>query len=146
MTFPIRARRIVAAFLFLLCEITAVLADSSLLNASYEPTRRFYAAVNKIFAEYWQKQSGERATVYQSHAGSGAQARAVSFGLEADIVTLALAYDIDAISQRAELLPKDWQSRLPDNSAPYTSTIVFLVRKGNPKQIRDWPDLARPGL
>jgi sulfate/thiosulfate-binding protein len=121
-------------------------ADRSILNASYEPTRRFYSAVNKAFAEHWQKEHGEKIRIYQSHAGSGAQARAVSFGLEADVVTLALAYDIDAISERAGLLPKDWQQRLPENSAPYTSTIVFLVRKGNPKQIRDWPDLIKEGV
>src|SRR5437764_5207521 len=121
-------------------------ADTALLNASYEPTRRFYSDLNKAFAAHWQAEQGEKITVYQSHAGSGAQARAVSFGLEADVVTLALAYDIDAIVDRAKLLLKDWQKRLPNNSAPYTSTIVFLVRKGNPKQIRDWPDLAREGV
>jgi sulfate/thiosulfate transport system substrate-binding protein len=121
-------------------------ADTALLNASYEPTRRFYSDLNKAFAARWQADLGERITIYQSHTGSGAQARSVSFGLEADVVTLALAYDIDAIVDRARLLPKDWQKRLPNNSAPYTSTIVFLVRKGNPKQIRDWPDLAREGV
>ena len=121
-------------------------AEMTLLNASYEPTRRFYSAVNKAFAARWQQQNGHGIFIYQSHAGSGAQARAVSFGLEADVVTLALAYDIDAIVERAGLLAPDWQKRLPDNSAPYTSTIVFLVRKGNPKQIRDWPDLAREGV
>jgi sulfate transport system substrate-binding protein len=124
----------------------AAQADRSILNASYEPTRRFYSAVNKAFVARWQKEHGERIRIYQSHAGSGAQARAVSFGLEADVVTLALAYDVDAISERAGLLPKDWQQRLPENSAPYTSTIVFLVRKGNPKQIRDWPDLIKEGV
>jgi sulfate transport system substrate-binding protein len=118
----------------------------TLLNASYEPTHRFYAAVNKAFIAQWQMQAGERIVIYQSHAGSGAQARAVSFGLEADVVTLALAYDIDAIVDRAKLLGSDWQQRLPENSAPYTSTIVFLVRRGNPKQVRDWPDLARDGV
>jgi sulfate/thiosulfate-binding protein len=121
-------------------------ADTTLLNASYEPTRRFYSELNKIFSARWEAQRGERISIFQSHAGSGAQARAVSFGLQADVVTLALAYDIDAIAERAKSLPKDWQSRLPHNSTPYTSTIVFLVRKGNPKQIRDWPDLARPGV
>ena len=132
-----------------LCQFLAtspLWADITLLNASYEPTRRFYSAVNDAFAAYWQKTQGESVFIYQSHAGSGAQARAVSFGLEADVVTLALAYDIDAIVERANLLSADWQKRLPDNSAPYTSTIVFLVRKGNPKQIRDWPDLAREGI
>jgi sulfate transport system substrate-binding protein len=124
----------------------AAQAQTTLLNASYEPTRRFYSAVNKTFAARWKAERGETLTIHQSHAGSGAQARAVTFGLEADVVTLALAYDIDAISARAGLLAKDWQTRLPHNSAPYTSTIVFLVRKGNPKQIRDWDDLARPGI
>jgi sulfate/thiosulfate-binding protein len=118
----------------------------TLLNASYEPTRRFYSEVNKVFAGRWQAHRGERINIYQSHAGSGAQARAVSFGLQADVVTLALAYDIDAIAERAKLLPSDWQTRLPHNSTPYTSTIVFLVRKGNPKGIRDWPDLGREGI
>src|SRR5438270_5857432 len=121
-------------------------ADTALLNASYEPTRRFYSDLNKAFGARWQAEQGEKITIYQAHAGSGAQARSVSFGLEADVVTLALAYDIDAIVDRAQLLPRDWQKRLPDNSTPYTSTIVFLVRKGNPKQIRNWPDLARPGV
>ena len=118
----------------------------TLLNASYEPTRRLYSDVNKAFAARWRQQYGQDIVVYQSHAGSGAQARSVSFGLEADVVTLALAYDIDAIVDRAQLLAKDWQKNLPDNSSPYTSTIVFLVRKGNPKQIRDWSDLARDGI
>src|SRR5215210_6938909 len=120
-------------------------ADQSILNVSYDPTRRFYSAVNKKFIAEWKAQRGENLKIYQSHGGSGAQARSVSFGLEADVVTLALAYDIDAISQRTGFLPKDWQQRLPNNSSPYTSTVVFLVRKGNPKQIRDWPDLIRPG-
>src|SRR3977135_590444 len=102
----------VAGLLILLCANAPLRAEQNILNASYEPTRRFYSAVNKAFAEHWQKQSGEKVAIYQSHAGSGAQARAVSFGLEADVVTLALAYDIDAISQRANLLPKDWQKRL----------------------------------
>src|SRR5262245_21463637 len=133
----------VAAVLML---IQAVQAETTLLNASYDPTRRFYSVVNKTFAAHWLAEKGEKVTIYQSHTGSGAQARAVSFGLQADVVTLALAYDIDSIAQRAGLLPKNWQSRLPDNSAPYTSTIVFLVRKGNPKQIRDWSDLAKPGV
>ena len=121
-------------------------AETTLLNASYEPTRRFYSAVNKAFAARWQQQNGHGVLIYQSHAGSGAQARAVSFGLEADVVTLALSYDIAAIVERAGLLAPDWQKRLPDNSAPYTSTIVLLVRKGNPKRIRDWGDLAKPGI
>src|SRR5215216_2130194 len=120
-------------------------ADPALLNASYSPTRRFYAELNQVFAAHWRAKTGEGITLRQSHGGSGAQARAVIFGLEADVVTLALAYDIDAIAA-AGLLPADWQKRLPNNSAPYTSTIVFLVRKGNPKQIRDWPDLVKQGI
>lgn len=125
---------------------TAALAETTLLNASYDPTRRLYSVVNRAFAGRWHAESGEKVTIYQSHTGSGAQARAVSFGLAADVVTLALAYDIDFIAQRAGLVAKDWQKRLPDNSAPYTSTIVFLVRKGNPKQIRDWGDLIKDGV
>jgi sulfate/thiosulfate-binding protein len=120
-------------------------AETTLLNASYDPTRRFYTEINRAFAAEWQAETGDTLKIRQSHGGSGKQARAVIFGLEADIVTLALAYDIDAIAA-AGLLPTDWQRRLPNNSAPYTSTIVFLVRKGNPKQIRDWPDLVRPGV
>jgi sulfate/thiosulfate transport system substrate-binding protein len=121
-------------------------AETSLLNASYDPTRRFYASVNKAFSAKWRAEHGETIRVYQSHGGSGAQARAVSYGLEADVVTLALAPDIDAVANRAGLIPKDWQARLPNNSAPYVSTIVFVVRKGNPKEIRDWPDLIKPGV
>src|SRR6185437_5787255 len=121
-------------------------AQQSLLNVSYDPTREFYAAVGKAFAERWKAQTGETIAIRTSNGGSGAQARAVIDGLEADVVTLALAWDIDAIAERAHLLPIDWQRRLPDNSSPYTSTIVFLVRRGNPKQIKDWDDLVKPGL
>ena len=117
-----------------------------LLNVSYDPTREFYQEFNAAFSKYWKAKTGADVTISQSHAGSGKQARAVIDGLEADVVTLALAYDIDAISQRAGSLPRSWQSRLPDNSCPYTSTIVFLVRKGNPKHIKDWNDLVRPGI
>ncbi len=117
-----------------------------LLNVSYDPTRELYQEFNAAFAKHWQGKTGERVTIRQSHGGSGKQARAVIDGLEADIVTLALAYDIDEISRRAGLLPADWQKRLPNNSTPYTSTIVFLVRKGNPKGIRGWEDLVRPGV
>jgi sulfate/thiosulfate transport system substrate-binding protein len=131
-----------AATLLLLAAIAAH-AEQTLLNVSYDPTRELYADYDKFFAEFWKKQTGETVTVNASHSGSGAQARAVIDGLEADVVTLALAYDIDAIAEKAKLLPSDWQTRLPSNSAPYTSTIVFLVRKGNPKNIHDWPDLAR---
>jgi sulfate transport system substrate-binding protein len=118
----------------------------TLLNASYDPTRELYRDFNAAFAKYWKAKTGQTVTVHQSHSGSGKQARAVIDGLEADVVTLALACDIDAIHERAGLIPKDWQTRLPDNSSPYTSTIVFLVRRGNPKGIRDWDDLVRPGV
>jgi sulfate/thiosulfate transport system substrate-binding protein len=118
----------------------------SLLNVSYDPTREFYAEFNSSFKAYWQQQTGQTVTIEQSHGGSGKQARSVIDGLKADVVTLALAYDIDAIADRADLLPRDWQSKLPHNSSPYTSTIVFLVRKGNPKQIKDWDDLTKPGV
>jgi sulfate transport system substrate-binding protein len=132
----------VAAALGLFAAIP-VRAEQTLLNVSYDPTRELYADYDKFFADYWKKTTGETVTVNASHSGSGAQARAVIDGLEADVVTLALASDIDAIADRAKLLPADWQTRLPDNSTPYTSTIVFLVRKGNPKKIHDWPDLIR---
>ena len=118
---------------------------STLLNVSYDPTRELYQEVNTAFAAQWKQKSGQAVTINQSHGGSGKQARAVIDGLEADVVTLALAYDIDAIA-RAGLLPRAWQARLPENSCPYTSTIVFLVRSGNPKKIKDWEDLARPGI
>ena len=116
----------------------------TLLNASYDPTRELYQEINTAFAAQWKKTNGDTVIVKQSHGGSGKQARSVIDGLEADVVTLALAYDIDAISAKAGLLPRDWQSRLPDHSAPYTSTIVFLVRKGNPRGIKDWNDLVKP--
>ena len=123
----------------------AISAESSLLNVSYDPTRELYQDFNKAFAAHWKSKSGEDLKIKQSHGGSGKQARAVIDGLQADVVTLALAYDIDEIAQRG-LIAKDWQKRLPHNSAPYTSTIVFLVRKGNPKGIKDWSDLARQGV
>jgi len=121
-------------------------ADINLLNVSYDPTRELYEEFNAAFAQHWRELTGQTVTVRQSHGGAGKQARAVIDGLEADVVTLALAYDIDAIHEQAGLIPADWQQRLPHNSAPYTSTIVFLVRKGNPKQIKDWDDLVRPGV
>jgi sulfate/thiosulfate-binding protein len=121
-------------------------AQKTLLNVSYDPTREFYTAINKAFIERWKNETGETLAIQSSHGGSGAQARSVIDGLEADVVTLALAYDIDAIAEKAKLLPTDWQSRLPDNSTPYASTIVFVVRKGNPKGIHDWPDLVRPDI
>ena len=118
---------------------------TSLLNVSYDPTRELYSDLNKSFAAQWKAKTGQSITIRQSHGGSGKQARAVVDGLDADVVTLALAYDIDAIAN-ARLIPADWQKRLPHNSSPYSSTIVFLVRKGNPKQIRDWNDLVKPGV
>lgn len=118
----------------------------TLLNVSYDPTRELYQDYNAAFAKYWKAKTGQTVAIQQSHGGSGAQARSVIDGLQADVVTLGLAYDIDAISEKAKLLPADWQSRLPNNSTPYTSTIVFLVRKGNPKGIKDWDDVARPGV
>jgi sulfate/thiosulfate transport system substrate-binding protein len=117
-----------------------------LLNVSYDPTRELYQDFNQAFAKYWKAKTGQTVTIEQSHGGSSKQARAVIDGLQADVVTLALAYDVDAISQNAGLLPGDWQKRLPQNSSPYTSTIVFLVRKGNPKRLKDWDDLVKPGI
>ncbi|MBX6377665.1 MAG: sulfate ABC transporter substrate-binding protein, partial [Clostridia bacterium] len=116
-----------------------------ILNVSYDPTRELYQAFNPAFARYWKEKTGQTVTVKQSHGGSGKQARAVADGLEADVVTLALAYDIDSLHD-AGLIPADWQKRLPYNSSPYVSTIVFLVRKGNPRAIHDWSDLVKPGV
>jgi len=121
-------------------------ADHELLNVSYDPTRELYAEYNAAFAKYWKTKHGGNVTIKQSHGGSGKQARSVIDGLEADVVTLALAGDIDAIAGKSDVLPKDWLKRLPNNSAPYTSTINFLVRKGNPKGIKDWDDLAKDGV
>ena len=121
-------------------------ATIELLNVSYDPTRELYSEYNAAFAKYWKAKTGDDVVVKQSHGGSGAQARAVIDGLQADVVTLALAADINNISARAGLLPADWQARLPQNSTPYTSTILLLVRKGNPKHIRDWDDLVKPGV
>ena len=120
--------------------------EVTLLNVSYDPTRELYQDFNQAFAKYWKAKTGQTVNVEQSHGGSSKQARGVIDGLQADVVTLALAYDIDAISQNSGLLPADWQKRLPENSTPYTSTIVFLVRKGNPKHIKDWDDLVKPGI
>ncbi len=118
----------------------------TLLNVSYDPTRELFQDYNAAFARYWKAKTGQAINIQQSHGGSGKQARAVIDGLDADVVTLALAYDIDAIAEKAHLLPANWQTRLPNNSSPYTSTIIFLVRKGNPKRIKDWGDLVRPGI
>ena len=120
--------------------------DITLLNVSYDPTRELYQEVNTAFAQHWLEKTGDKVTIRQTHGGSGKQARAVIDGLDADVVTLALAYDVDALSEKGRLIPPDWQKRLPNNSAPYTSTIVFVVRKGNPGGIKDWDDLTRPGV
>ncbi|PZU52414.1 MAG: sulfate transporter subunit [Thauera sp.] len=121
-------------------------ADITLLNVSYDPTRELYQDFNNAFAKHWKAKTGDNVTIKQSHGGSGKQARSVIDGLEADVVTLALAYDVDALHQNAKLIPADWQKRLQHNASPYTSTIVFLVRKGNPKGLKDWSDLVKPGV
>ena len=141
-------RRLVSAVAAVVIAVASLSAQSAvtLLNVSYDPTRELYQEVNAAFSASWKAKTGQAVTVNQSHGGSGKQARGVIDGLQADVVTLALAYDIDAIYEYGHLLPKDWQTRLPSNSTPYTSTIVLLVRKGNPKQIKDWDDLARPGI
>jgi sulfate transport system substrate-binding protein len=133
------------AALALSTSVAAFAADITLLNVSYDPTRELYADFNKSFASYWKGKTGDNVIIKQSHGGSGKQARAVIDGLEADVVTLALAYDIDAIAAK-NLIKPGWQKELPHNSAPYTSTIVFLVRKGNPKKIKNWDDLVKPGV
>jgi len=144
---PIRFLRRTVVALGLAALTGAVLAkDITLLNVSYDPTRELYVDVNKAFAAQWKAKTGDTVSIKQSHGGSGKQARSVIDGLEADVVTLALAYDIDEIGERAKLLPADWQKRFKHNSSPYTSTIVFLVRKGNPKGIKDWDDLVKPGI
>ncbi|MEA3052010.1 MAG: sulfate/thiosulfate transport system substrate-binding protein [Sphingomonadales bacterium] len=135
-----------AALLLSGCGGTPKQRGGELLNVSYDPTRELYRDLNANFARKWKAETGQTLEIRQSHGGSGKQARSVIDGLAADVVTLALAYDIDEIAQKAKLLPADWQTRLPDNSSPYTSTIVFLVRKGNPKRIRDWDDLVRPDV
>ncbi|HEY3346621.1 MAG TPA: sulfate ABC transporter substrate-binding protein [Nitrospirota bacterium] len=134
------------ALMLVIAASPASAAPLTMLNVSYDPTRELYQEYNTAFIKYWKQKTGQDIVIKQSHGGSGKQARAVIDGLDADIVTLALAYDIDEISRRAGLLPANWQTRLPNNSSPYTSTIVFLVRKGNPKNIKDWPDLAKPGV
>src|SRR6185503_17883125 len=125
---------------------TSTTEPVTLLNVSYDPTRELYKQFNAAFAKHWKEETGQEVEINQSHGGSGAQARAVIDGLEADVVTLALAYDVDALHDKGQLIPADWQTRLPHNSCPYTSTIVFLVRKGNPKGIKDWGDLTRAGI
>jgi sulfate/thiosulfate-binding protein len=142
---PLSLRTLLLAFGLTLAA-GAIAKDVELLNVSYDPTRELYRDFNAAFAKDWLQKKGQKVQVETSHGGSGKQARSVIDGLEADVVTLALAYDVDTIAQRAKLFPANWQKRLPENSAPYTSTIVFLVRKGNPKKVKDWPDLLRPGV
>ena len=137
---------IFAAVLSVLAAGNAHAADVTLLNVSYDPTRELYKEYNPVFAKYWKAKTGDNVTINQSHAGSGKQARAVLEGLEADVVTLALGFDVDQLYQKRKLIPENWQSLLPNNSSPYTSTIVFLVRKGNPLGIKDWNDIVKPGV
>src|SRR5438874_3853576 len=142
-------KKVLVGIAFIVAVVINGVAQSNpvtLLNVSYDPTRELYQDYNPAFAKYWKGKTGQQVNVQQSHGGSSKQARAVIDGLEADVVTLALAYDVDAIAEKAKLLPANWQSRLPNNSSPYTSTIIFLVRKGNPKGIKDWDDLVRPGV
>jgi len=153
MQLPIRRRLLRLAAFSLASAVAVTKAPAvqaqqavSLLNVSYDPTRELYQDINKAFAAQWQARTGQTVSIRQSHGGSGRQARSVIDGLDADVVTLALAYDIDEIADKGKLLPAEWQKRLPHNSSPYTSTIVFLVRKGNPRGIKDWNDLARPGI
>jgi len=141
-----RLPRLLAITALALGTAWAAAKDITLLNVSYDPTRELYKEFNAAFAAHWKQKTGDNVAIRQSHGGAGKQARSVIDGLEADVVTLALAYDIDAIAERAKLFPADWQKRLPHNSSPYTSTIVLLVRKGNPKGIKDWDDLAKPGV
>jgi sulfate transport system substrate-binding protein len=141
-----RTKIVAALALAVVCAKPVVAKEVTLLNVSYDPTRELYTEFNAAFAKYWKAKTGDDVKVNQSHGGSAKQARAVIDGLGADIVTLALAYDIDAIHQNAGRLPKDWQKRLPSNSSPYTSTIVFVVRKGNPKKLKDWDDVVKPGV
>jgi sulfate/thiosulfate transport system substrate-binding protein len=138
-----------SSLLFFSCIVSTAAvfaAETQLLNVSYDPTRELYQDFNSVFARYWKGKTGQDVTVRQSHGGSSSQARAVLEGLEADVVTLALAYDIDVLAEKGNLVAKNWQNRLPHNSSPYTSTIVFLVRKGNPKGIKGWADLIKPGV
>ena len=150
--YPVQSRRSFRAAGILLALLLATVGVAraekpvKLLNVSYDPTRELYQEFNAAFAKHWLKETGATVEIEQSHGGSGKQARAVIDGLQADVVTLALAYDVDAIAGKVQLLPQNWQQRLPDNSAPYTSTIVFLVRKGNPKGVKDWDDLVKPGV
>jgi sulfate/thiosulfate-binding protein len=141
-----RGFRLAVAVAFVAAVTQHAASAATLLNVSYDSTREFYAEYNAAFPAYWKKKTGEDVQIRQSHGSSGGQSRAVIEGLEADVVTLALAYDIDAIASKSKSIASDWAKRLPDNSSPYTSSIVFLVRAGNPKHIRDWPDIAKPGI
>ncbi len=141
-----KLKSLLSAVLVLLSAAGASGKTIELLNVSYDPTRELYADYNKVFAEYWKAKTGDDVVIKQSHGGSGKQARAIIDGLRADVATLALAADVDALHDHGDLIPADWQKRLPQNSAPYTSTIVFLVRKGNPQHIKDWDDLVRAGV
>ena len=143
--FPYLSSSLAAVFLFAGCEQKAASSGSKLLNVSYDPTREFYVEFNELFTRHWKEKTGEELEIEQSHGGAGKQTRAIIDGLEGDVATLALSCDIDAISQETGIIPSDWQARLPHNSCPYTSTIVFVVRKGNPKGIKDWPDLLKSG-
>ena len=134
------------AIALIACNPRALFADSTLLNVSYDPTRELYVDYNQVFAKYWKAKTGQDVTIKQSHGGSGKQARSIIDGLDADVATLALAGDTDALVTHGGLVKPDWQKRLPHNSAPYTSTIVFLVKKGNPKGLKDWEDLVKPGV
>lgn len=142
----ILAIAVLAATFSFAAPMTASAKDITLLNVSYDPTRELYQDFNAAFSKYWLEKTGDKVTIKASHGGSGKQARAIIDGLDADVATLALAYDVDQLSDKGKLIPKDWQKRLPHNSAPYTSTIVLLVRKGNPKGIKDWDDLIKPGV
>lgn len=144
MKFFAKRAALIAASLIL--SSAAFAKDITLLNASYDPTRELYVEYNAAFAKYWKEKTGDNVKVEQSHGGSGSQSRAVIDGLQADVATLALAADVDALAKKGKLLPENWITRLPNNSAPYTSTIVFLVKKGNPKHIKDWDDLIKPGI
>ncbi|MES2580684.1 MAG: sulfate ABC transporter substrate-binding protein [Pseudomonadota bacterium] len=143
-TFKLLKRTLLISALFV--PLTSWAADINLLNVSYDPTRELYQDFNAAFSKHWLEKTGDKVTVKASHGGSGKQARAIIDGLDADVATLALAYDIDQLAEKGKLIPKDWQKRLPHNSSPYTSTIVLLVRKGNPKGIKDWDDLVKPGV
>jgi sulfate/thiosulfate-binding protein len=150
-TEPVQTARLLRLGVIILIALGFALTQAGakeikLLNVSYDPTRELYQQFNAAFAKYWREKTGDTVVIQQSHGGSGKQARSVIDGLPADVVTLALAYDVDALCEKGRLIPKDWQKRLPDNSSPYVSTVAFLVRQGNPKQIKDWDDLVKPGV